>query len=104
MKYRNLRQKSTGRWVDVLLTSAGEFSVKLEDHLVQVAKACPIPVADLELLESEADQRTGIKIAQLPVARPLPTTDEILVNAIKTATTVDDVKMALIKRFSVREG
>lgn len=72
MKYRNLRQKSTGRWVDVLLTCTEDFRIPIKNHLEQLASCTTISASDLEVIESDSDRRTGTLIAQRPVPNVAP--------------------------------
>ena len=72
MLYRNIRKKSSGEWVDVLLTVAeGGFSVPESSHRESVAEALGALPGELETVEGTKDKKSGALIS-LPVAGPSP--------------------------------
>lgn len=57
MRYRYLRQRSTGQWCNVTYsTTADVFDTPASDHLASAVEAFELPVADLEIVESESPQ------------------------------------------------
>lgn len=60
MKHRQLRRIDTGQWLDVLFTVDGDaFTVKVESHQADVAKALGLLPAGLEVVDADADVRVG---------------------------------------------
>lgn len=67
MLYRQLRKRDTGQWVDLLLTVDGEaFSVPAESVRADIAAALGLQPADLEVVDSDSDLRTGAML-ELPL-------------------------------------
>jgi len=76
MKYRQLRKRDTGQWLNVLFTVDGpEFSVKPESHEADIARAMSLLPAELRVVDSDTDLRTG-PLLSLPVVAPPPPTPE----------------------------
>ena len=97
MKYRCFRQLSTSRWLNVLLTVDGdEFSVLAETHREQIAAGWGIAPADLEVLDSDADARTGVLIEGPVSPPPAPSPDDALIAAIAAAQNFVELKAALL--------
>lgn len=98
MKYRNLQQISTGRWMNVLFTTGGDaFTVKPEDHRAQIATGWGLDPADLTVVDSDTDQRTGVLI-------PGP----VIIPPISVAAAIDaaasDVVVEIDKAFTLRSS
>ena len=73
--YRCLRVVNTGQWLDVLFTSSSEdFEVPELSHRTDIANALGLDTAELEALDTNADQRTGALLAvpTSPEAPPDP--------------------------------
>ncbi len=72
---RCLRIVNTGQWLDVLFTSSSEdFEVPELSHRTDIANALGLDPAELEALDTNADQRSGLLlgIPILPEAPPDP--------------------------------
>ena len=66
MLYRCLRVKTTGQWVNVLLTVAGDkFSTESTKHRAHVADALGVPRTSLEVVDGDSDRRSG-ELLSLP--------------------------------------
>lgn len=86
MIFRNFRRLSDGRWLDVLLTSAGtDFSVPALRHREQIATGFQIPLADVEVVDGPTDARTG-PLVPAPVREPPPADPDIAAFAAATDT------------------
>jgi hypothetical protein len=78
MKYRQIRVIATGQWVEALFTvqaKPGEpdiFSVALESHQADIAKALGVAPAELEVVDADRDLRSGVL---LPLPRTAPPPD-----------------------------
>ena len=73
--YRCLRIVNTGQWLDVLFTSSSEdFEVPELSHRTDIANALGLDPAELEALDTNADQRSGLLlgIPTPPEAPPDP--------------------------------
>ena len=83
MLYRNYRQISTGKWIDIVMTCEGEFTVG--SQIETIAQATGILVTDVEVVESNEDKRTGELVLPLEVEEePQPTTtEEVLADLIQ---------------------
>ena len=78
MLYRNFRKKSTGEWVDIVLsTVGGSFSISPDDQIADLAAGLSIDASELEAVDGSSDARTGTLIAQ-PVTTFTPTRKEEL--------------------------
>ena len=96
MTYRNFRQRSTNRWLNVLMTVAGdEFSVPAADHQNQIAVGWGIAPTDIEVMDTPADIRAGT-LVQGPVVVPPPDP------AIAIAAAATDVVTEIDSAFTVR--
>lgn len=96
MQYRNFRNRATGQWLNVLMTVDGpEFSVKAEAHRDQIAAGWSLVPADIEVVESDTDARTGT-LLQGPVIVPPPDP------AIAIAAAAADVVTEIDKAFTAR--
>lgn len=70
MIYRNLRIKATGAWINVLYTAdVIYFNTPSNAHRHGQAVALGLRDDELEVVDSDRDQRTGSLIEQ-PVAAP----------------------------------
>jgi len=70
MIYRNIREVATGKWVNVLYTdSAIYFNTPSNNHRHDVAAGLGLRDEELEVVDSDQDQRAGLLIEQ-PVAPP----------------------------------
>ena len=59
--YRCLRVVNTGQWLDDLLTSSSEdFEVHELSNRTDIANALGLDSAELEALDTNADQRSGL--------------------------------------------
>ena len=75
MLYRNYKQISTGKWINIVMTSEGEFSVA--PQVEAIAEATGIDANDIQVIESNEDKRTGELIQPLETeSPPAPLTEE----------------------------
>ena len=75
MKYRQLRVRATGQWLDVLFIAAGpEFSVPAASHQADIARALGLSPDALEVVDADSDLRVGPlqAIPSPPAPRPDP--------------------------------
>ncbi len=98
MLYRLFRQKSTGQYLDLVMTTSGDrFTVPAESHVVAAAKACELDARDVEAVERKSDVRKGDLIPQrAPVTITTPTREEALVEALEEANTIVGMRKALL--------
>ena len=102
MIYRNLRQISTGQWLNVLLTVDGpEFSVKASVHRDQIAEGWGLAPTDVGVVDGDTDARTGTLLPG-PVP-PAPVPDPDLVD-IQTALPTWDTLTTAQKLAVVKSG
>lgn len=74
MRYRQLRRRDTGQWLNVLFTVDGDsFSVSKKSHLRDTAKGFGIPESELEVVDNVVDQRTGALLEPPTAPLPMPT-------------------------------
>lgn len=97
MIYRNLRDRVTGRWLDVVFTfeKADSQNVDGDAHVVSIADALGVPPATLAAMDSGVDQRTGTLI-------PLPTPPVPPDPAIAIAIAASDLVAEIDKAFTAR--
>lgn len=96
MTYRTFQQRSTGQWLDVLMTVAeGNFSVPAEAHRDQIATGWGLAPLDIEVVDSPFDVRTGTLIRG-PVIAPPPDP------AIAIDAAAADVVAEIDKAFTAR--
>ncbi len=94
MIFRNFKQISTGRWMNVLMTNAGNaFSVPAESHRDEIAAGFGIASADVQVVDSLGDARVGTLIPAPASPPPPPDPD----SAAFDAGTVAD-KIAILRR------
>ena len=100
MIYRNFKQISTGKWLNVLMTAEGnEFSVAAQNHREQIALGWSLPLADVKVVDGVADARTGILVQGPLSPLPIPDPDE----AAFIAGTVAE-KLEILARRSGLKG
>ena len=68
MKYRQLRVRATGQWLDVLFIVDGpEFSVPAASHQADISRALGLTPAELEVVDTtNEDIRVGRLLAIPP--------------------------------------
>ncbi len=67
---RYFRKVSTGEWLNAVMGGSA-LDVPTESHIADLASALEIPEADLEVVDSDDDPRSG-KLLSLPVPPPDP--------------------------------
>lgn len=80
--YRCFRVRATGQWLEVLLTSAGPFSILQSSHLRDIAQGLAVSQQTLEIVEGNHDARTGT-LLPLPT-KPTPLSDKERFNLANT--------------------
>ena len=96
MRYRTFRQRSTGRWLNVLMTVDGDdFSVLAADHQNQIATGWGIAPVDLEVVDDAVDRRTGTLLPGPVIPTP---PDPVIAIAVAAA----DLVMEIDKAFTAR--
>mgnify|MGYP004446758775 CR=1 FL=1 len=60
-QFRNIKQISSGQWLDVLFTSDSLASA--DDHKADISKGWGIAEGDLEVVDGTADARSGTLIS-----------------------------------------
>ncbi len=102
MLYRNIRDKATGQWVNVVFTKEGDrFNVKATTHRASVADALGVNRTSLEVIDSDSDQRSGVLIEQGPPPEQPQTREEVaadaLVDELGTVISMTDTQKASLK-------
>jgi len=97
MLFRNLRKRATGEWLDVLFTVEGDtFSVNESSHRSDIAASLRLLADELEVVDSPTDRRSGV-LLKLPLPPPGPPNPDIeLREGIRAATTLGELKNALL--------
>ncbi len=85
MRFRSVKRIDTGQWVNVLFTVDGdEFSVKPTSHRADIAKALGVLRTSLEVVDADADPRTGVLLEMPQPPDPGPTPEELAQDAAAT--------------------
>lgn len=94
MKYRRFRT-ADGKFLDALLTSEDEFSVPAASHKADHEAGYGVTVT---VVEADTDPWDGVSVLVKRPARPAPPADpdKELENAIASATTLAELKGALL--------
>ena len=97
MIYRTFKRSSTGKWLNVVMTVDGPaFAVLASDHRDQIAAGWGISPADMTVVDGSTDARTGTLIEGPEAPAPAPDPDVELAKAISAATTLTELKAALV--------
>ena len=85
----------SGKVLDVVFKSDGYFSTPAESQIADLALALGVSPGVIEAFESDSDPSSKAEIS-LPPAPPAPPTErEQALAALKSASTVTDLKAAL---------
>lgn len=101
MKFRNIKDTSRGRWLDILWTAADEFSVSQETHRQEVATSWGIPSDHLAVEDDDEDQRIGVLVPAPAPTAPRPDSD---LPAYTAATLAGKVDILARRAGIIKEG
>ena len=105
MRFRSVKRIDTGQWVNVLFTVDGdEFSVKPTSHRADIAKALGVLRTSLEVVDADADPRTGVLLEMPQPPDPGPTPEELAQDAAATDLVGEIDIMLTAQRPGLNDG
>lgn len=87
--------KVDGKILDVVFKSDGGFGSPADDQIIDLAKALGVSPKTIEAFESDTDPSSQAVISLPPATPAPPTAQEQAFAALKSASTVADLKAAL---------
>ena len=103
MKYRQLRVRATGQWLDVLfIVDGSEFSVPAASHQADIARALGLAPDALEVVDTTNEDVRVFPMLAIPPPPPSQPTAEELAHAKAVSDAAAEVTNEIDRAFTAR--